>query len=146
MIRAYVAGPFRGKNHWEIARNIRAAETIALACWRLGMATYCPHSSTAHFQGTAPDQVWLDGHIAWLDVADVVVLVPRGWEESHGTAAEIARAQSRGIPVFLPLSVSDRPDSLGLARPLGDGGVCLASWLRGRAVRALDALDVGGEE
>ena len=48
--KAYVAGPFRAKNHWEIAQNIRAAETIALACWRLGLATYCPHSSTAHFQ------------------------------------------------------------------------------------------------
>ena len=139
MIKAYVAGPFRAKNHWEIARNIRAAETIALACWRLGMATYCPHSSTAHFQDAAPDQVWLDGHIAWLDVADVVVLVPRGWEESHGTAAEIARAQERAIPVFLPYAVSDSVVVIGSAHMLGDDlrykQLSLASWLRGRAAQ-----------
>ena len=69
----------------------------------------------------------------------MVVLVPRGWEESHGTAAEIARAQERAIPVFLPFALSDSVLVVGSAHMLGDDlrykHLRLESWLRGRAAQ-----------
>jgi hypothetical protein len=48
----YVAGPFRGKDAWEIECNIRRAESLALEVWRLGAACICPHP-TPDFQGAA---------------------------------------------------------------------------------------------
>jgi nucleoside 2-deoxyribosyltransferase len=101
----YVAGPFRGPDHWAIAENIRNAERVALKVWRMGAAALCPHANTAHFQNAAPDEVWLKGDLEMLARCDALVLVP-DWERSVGTRAEVEFAQSRGIPVF---------DLLGLA-------------------------------
>jgi hypothetical protein len=111
MLRAYVAGPFRGANHWTIAENIRSAERIALECWRLGLATYCPHTNTAHFQGAAPDEVWLAGHLEWLRQSHVVIVCPEG-ERSSGTVAEVKEAIRLGIPVFW----AKNPKDVGAAR------------------------------
>lgn len=99
MIRAYVAGPYRAPNHWEIAQNIRYAEKLALRLWREGLAVYCPHANTAHFQGAEPDEVWLEGHLEWMRLADVVVVLLNG-ESSLGTVAEVQEALRLKIPVF----------------------------------------------
>ena len=40
--------------------------------------------------------------MAWLEVSEAILLVP-GWENSPGTAAELARAQELRIPVFSTL-------------------------------------------
>src|SRR5690349_6591380 len=95
----YVAGPFRGKSHWEIAENIRAAERLALEVWKLGAAALCPHLNTAHFQNAAPDEVWLEGDLELLSRCDAV-LVTNDWERSAGARAEVDYALSKGIPVF----------------------------------------------
>jgi nucleoside 2-deoxyribosyltransferase len=99
----YVAGPFRGANHFSIAENIRKAERVALSIWQLGAACICPHANTAHFQGAAPDHVWLEGDIELLRRSDAVMLV-EGWEQSEGTQAEVAYAREHQIPVFWLLS------------------------------------------
>jgi hypothetical protein len=99
MMVVYVAGKFRGPDHWAIAENIRAAERVALEVWRLGFACICPHTNTAHFQGAAPDAVWLEGDLEMLRRCDAVVVVP-GWEESEGARSEVALARSRGMPVL----------------------------------------------
>ena len=96
---AYVAGPYRTKSEWELIRNIREAEEIALGLWLMGYAVICPHKNTAHFGGAAPDEVWLKGDLVMLARCDVVVLTPR-WRESAGAKEERLHAIACGIPVF----------------------------------------------
>lgn len=95
----YIAGPFRGKDNWEIECNIRRAETLALAVWRLGCAVICPHANTRFFQGAAPDEVWLSGDLEIMYRCDAVLLT-EDWERSQGAGMERARAIERHIPVF----------------------------------------------
>jgi nucleoside 2-deoxyribosyltransferase len=98
----YIAGPFRGPDHWAIEQNIRQAEALALDVWKLGAAAVCPHLNTRHFQGTLPDQRWLDGDLAILRKCDAVLMTP-DWKRSDGAKAEQAFAVSGGIPVFYAL-------------------------------------------
>lgn len=95
----YIAGPFRGKNSWEMENNIRRAEELVLAAWKAGFAVICPHTNTRFYQGAAPDNVWLDGDLEILRRCDGVILV-ENWEKSEGTKAEIKEAKNRQIPVF----------------------------------------------
>lgn len=99
----YLAGPFRGPDHWAIAENVRQAERLALAVWRSGAACLCPHANTAHFQGAAPDQVWLDGDLAMLRRCDAVLMTP-DWRHSAGARAEREWAVLHRIPVFESLA------------------------------------------
>lgn len=95
----YVAGPFLGRDSWEMENNIRRAEALALEVWRAGMACFCPHTNTRFFQGAADDSVWLDGDLAILEKCDAVLMTP-DWERSSGARAEEQHAKARGIPVF----------------------------------------------
>lgn len=95
----YVAGPFRAPNSWELERNIRRAEELALEVWRAGFACICPHTNTRFYQGAAPDEVWLDGDLEILRRCDAVLLT-QNWQQSSGTRAEVADATLNKIPVF----------------------------------------------
>ncbi len=95
----YVAGPFRGKSHWDVAQNIRRAEALALEVWKLGAAAICPHLNTAHFQDAAPDDLWLEGDLEILRRCDAVMLTDN-WQESRGAIAEKREARLNGIRVF----------------------------------------------
>lgn len=99
----YVAGPFRGKNSWDMENNIRRAEALALEVWRLGAAAICPHCNTRFFQGAAPDEVWLSGTLEMLRRCDAVITT-HDWQLSKGARAEVAEAYTRGIPVFSSIS------------------------------------------
>lgn len=103
---AYIAGPFRGKSHWDVACNVHNAACLALEVWRKGVAALCPHTNTAHFQDAAPDHVWLDGDLEMLRRCDVVVL-NCDWRRSSGARAEVLEAIKLGIPVFENLSNFD---------------------------------------
>lgn len=98
----YIAGPFRGKNHWEIEQNIRRAECLALEVWRLGAAVICPHTNTRFFDGAADDSVWLSGDFELLRRCDAVLLTP-DWIKSTGARAEAEYADLCRIPVFYEL-------------------------------------------
>lgn len=95
----YIAGPYRAPNAWEREQNIRRAEELALAVWRMGAAALCPHTNTRHFQDAAPDQVWLDGDLELLSRCDAVLLT-LDWARSAGARAERAFALAHHIPVF----------------------------------------------
>lgn len=95
----YVAGPFRGKDSWEVEQNIRRAEALALDVWRLGCACICPHANTRFYQGAADDDVWLTGDLAIIARCDAVLLTP-DWERSVGARAERDYAEQLGLPVF----------------------------------------------
>lgn len=100
----YIAGPFRGKSHWEIAENIRNAERLALEVWRMGAVAICPHANTAHFQNAAPDEVWLNGDLELLARCDAVLMTP-DWMRSRGANEEHDFALARKIPVFYEVSM-----------------------------------------
>src|SRR4051812_1651517 len=103
----YIGGPFRSKpdphNQYVQTLNIRRAEALAHKVWSMGAAALCPHLNTANFQGSLPDQVWLDGDLALLAKCDAVLMTP-DWEKSAGAKAEQTFALERGIPVFYALS------------------------------------------
>lgn len=95
----YIAGPFRGKDNWAIAQNVRNAETVAFEVAQAGFMPLCPHTNTANFHGTLSDEFWLSGTLELLRRCDALVLVPE-WGHSTGTRAEIEEATILGIPVF----------------------------------------------
>ncbi len=95
----YVAGPFRGPNHWEIAQNIRRAEALALQVWLAGAAALCPHANTRNFQDAGPDEIWLKGDIELLERCDAIILTD-DWKSSAGAKAERHHAKSKGLAVF----------------------------------------------
>lgn len=95
----YVAGPFRGANHWEQEQNIRRAEEAALEVWRAGGAALCPHTNTRFYQGACPDEVWLEGDLELLSRCDAVYLIP-GWSFSVGAREESDLAHKLGKVIF----------------------------------------------
>jgi nucleoside 2-deoxyribosyltransferase len=95
----YIAGPYRGKDNWEIEQNIRRAEELALDVWRAGFTALCPHTNTRHFQGALPDEAWLDGDLAMLERCDAVLMTP-DWHRSQGAVAERDHAFNKAINVF----------------------------------------------
>lgn len=109
----YVAGPFRGPNHWEVEQNVRRAEELALLAWREGFAVLCPHTNTRFFDGAAEDRVWLEGDLEMLRRCDAVLMVP-GWERSRGATAERAEAIKCEIPVFEDVLSLRQADKIGL--------------------------------
>jgi hypothetical protein len=96
----YVAGPYRSVSGIRgVVENIRRAEDVALALWRMGAAVICPHMNTALLDGTDTDEMFLAGDLAMLARCDGVVMLP-GWELSEGARVEKAKALVLGIPVF----------------------------------------------
>ena len=95
----YVAGRFRGPTAWDIEKNVRAAEEVALMVAQAGAMPLCPHANTRFFHGQLTDEFWLEGTLALLACCDAMVLVP-GWECSAGVEAEIKFAEKHGIPVL----------------------------------------------
>ncbi|HPQ72294.1 MAG TPA: DUF4406 domain-containing protein [bacterium] len=99
---AYVAGPYRGRTHNDVAQNIAAAREVAAHLWSLGYAVICPHLNSAFMSGVAPEETFLRGGIEILRRCDLVVLVPN-WHASQGTTLEIEEARSCGLPIFSDL-------------------------------------------
>jgi len=96
----YVAGPYRGKDNWEIEQNVRRAEEVALRIWRTGQAVaLCPHCETRFFQGAAPDDIWIAGTLELLRRCDAIFLLP-GWITSVGARGEQQEALRRHIHAF----------------------------------------------
>jgi nucleoside 2-deoxyribosyltransferase len=95
---AYIAGPYRAKTKLGIIRNILKARKVAKKYWTLGYTVFCPHMNSALMDGCAPDEVFLEGDLEFLQHADILVVIP-GWERSTGTLGEMEFAKSRGIPI-----------------------------------------------
>lgn len=102
---AYIAGPYRAKSLRGVIDNIRAAEKVAMKYWNLGYAVICPHMNCALFDGTAPDEVWLEGDKELLRRSDVIVMLPT-WRKSSGARAEhdLAKELSKEIIYEDPLT------------------------------------------
>ena len=112
---AYICGPFRAPNAWEIEENIRRAEVVALKAWKAGFAVICPHTNTRFFDGAAPDEIWLNGDLEIMKRCDLVILV-EGWDLSLGALKEIERAEELGIPVFHDVPFPENFERFGALR------------------------------
>lgn len=99
MLKAYVIGPYRAKTHYEVQQNIEVATRVAARLWGLGYAVFCPHMNSAHFSGAAPEKNFLVGGLAWLQHADVAVVLPYHGG-SEGSRAEIELCLSQHIKLF----------------------------------------------
>lgn len=105
---AYIAGPFRAENNWEIWQNIQVAATLALSVWKIGAVALCPHMNTFCFQGAAPDSVWLEGDLELVRRCDAILTTP-DWQRSTGAQAEVDLARALGKPVFQSYWVTKTP-------------------------------------
>jgi len=97
----YIAGPYRAANAWEVERNIRAAEEVALRVAEIGAVPLCPHSMTRFFHGTLTEDYWLEATQELLKLCDGVLLVDYAADiVSEGTRSEVNLAHRLSIPVF----------------------------------------------
>ena len=107
---AFIAGPYYGDGqHTTIEQNICDAEMVAIQLANRGIAFFCPHTHTRHFEEKAiakePFYHKLDRAIL-ICLADAIVALPRR-NESNGAKAEIALAKKLGITVFFLSSLDD---------------------------------------
>ena len=98
--RVYVAGAYSSDNVLGVLNNIREGIKVSAAVLKAGHSPFCPWADHLfHLQdGTLTVEQYQQSSMSWLEVSDVVLLVP-GWENSKGTRKEIARATELGIPV-----------------------------------------------
>ena len=89
---AYIIGPYRAKNPYEMVQNIRRAEKVALKYWKKGYAVICPHKNTALFDGYLPDEVWLKGDRELIKRSDVIIVM-KHWIRSEGSTVELQLAK-----------------------------------------------------
>lgn len=108
-VRVYVGGPYRAQTDYLVHRNIHQAWEIALRLWGRGYAAYCPHASTQHMGGIAAADVFLEGDLAWLHCADLIV-VSDSWRQSVGTRAEVKAAGEWHIPVLCEAEADALPN------------------------------------
>ena len=91
-------------NVLDVFRHMRRGLAVAAEVRLLGFAEYSPWSDVMQHL-LMPDSERLtvrdcyEVGMAWLEVSDAVLVV-EGWTMSHGTQAEIARAEELDIPVF----------------------------------------------
>ncbi len=124
----YVAGPYSGKNEFEIQRNILRARYWSLALWKSGFAVLCPHANTAgfhHFEGQDGITIdtWYEGDIVMLERCDVVFVTPN-YKRSSGTLNEIKEANRLGIPVVY--LKGEPPSKLKVEAALREAGFAFA--------------------
>lgn len=99
----YIIGPFRAPTLWEIANNVRNAETLGLEVAKLGAFPIIPHANTFLFHGQLTDEFWLGGTSVLLSRADFAITVgaiQKPWRQSTGSVAEVALAKECNIPMF----------------------------------------------
>ena len=96
----YIAGPYRGLNHFETHRNINRAWEAAIAVIACpGCFPVVPHLNTAHMDESASPQYFLVGTLELMKRCDAVLLM-EGWERSEGARAEYQKAKCLLMPIY----------------------------------------------
>ncbi len=113
--RIYVAGPYscegRCKPLGVDLQYMRRGLKVCAKLMATGYAPFCPWLDYLYHFVAADDCIpskldYYDYSMAWLEVADAVLVIELR-ENSHGTKAEIDRAEALGIPVFYSVSELD---------------------------------------
>lgn len=98
--RVYVAGPITGTT-MKFLENIRHGIQVSTRLVKEGNAVFSPFIDF-QFNLTCDEPLteaeYKEHSMAWLEVSDLVYVL-RGWQDSHGTIAEMKRASELGIPV-----------------------------------------------
>lgn len=113
----YVAAPYRAATPFDTEKNIHRARQLGAIITALGGYPWIPQSNTAHFDGLAPDEVFLEGTMEMMRRADAVVFAA-GWSE--GTRAEHAEAHRLRMPMHIQRVVENAESRSGIA-VFGDG-------------------------
>lgn len=96
----YIAGPYRSATPYGVLLNIQAAREVAARVWPIrGLAAVCPHTNTAHMEGLAPDDAFLEGTMEMMRRCDAVLLVGT-WMDSDGARKEVIEANALGLPIL----------------------------------------------
>ncbi|MGC9968527.1 MAG: DUF1937 family protein [Minisyncoccia bacterium] len=115
----FIAGPYYGGGDLRnIDKNIREAESFAIALANRGVGFFGPHLHTARFElrTTAPEEFYKELDMQMLQRAsDAMVVIP-GWEKSSGTLAEIEWAEANHKKIFYPKSISDLDEIVAWAK------------------------------
>ena len=100
MIRVYVAGRLDGGAIYYI-QNLHRMLIWGAELRRNGFSVLVPGLDLllGLSAGNWEYEDYFDNSQPWLEVADVLFLVP-GWEGSSGTLKELEMARKEGIPVF----------------------------------------------
>lgn len=119
----FIAGPYYGGGDLRnIDKNIREAESYAIALANRGVGFFVPHLHTARFElrTIASEHYYKKLDMTFLQkLCDAVLAIP-GWEKSRGARAEVAWAKKKGKPVFFPMRVSDLDQVVAWTRGRGD--------------------------
>jgi len=83
----YISAPYRAKHIHQVHYNIQQAELLAQYYWLKGFSVICPHKNTSYFDGLVPDDVFLDGTLAMLQVCNHIAMHPN-WKKSAGCVCE----------------------------------------------------------
>lgn len=106
----FIAGPYYGGGDLRsIDKNIREAESFAIALANRGVGFFGPHLHTARFElrTIAPEDYYKELDMQMLQRAcDALVAIP-GWEKSQGARIEIEWAEKNGRKIFYPKSIDD---------------------------------------
>ncbi len=102
-MRVYVAGAINADNIISTLNNIKQGIAMGAKLIRMGYSPFIPHLDyqLQFFEDLTIEQYYKYS-IAWLKVADIVLVLPNS-ENSKGTQAEIVRAKELGIPVVYNL-------------------------------------------
>lgn len=97
-MRAYLAGPMRTVGPPDYNKQaFKDAEQVLIS---LGYTVFNPSDVEGEFT-LEDNRRAMNVELSWIcKFADVVIVLP-GWENSLGTAAEIATARAIGIPVIM---------------------------------------------
>lgn len=93
----YTAGPMSAPTAWEVEKNIRAAEEVALQILKMGAAVFCPATQGRFYQGELPWEEWIKRDLEVLDRCDAIFML-LNWKDSKGATAEYDYAKAHGIP------------------------------------------------
>lgn len=105
-----VLGPYYGDGtRTTIAKNIKEAESYAIALANLGIGFFCPHTHTRHFEelAVAREEFYHELDLNILSHAcDAALFTPR-WSESKGATREHLWCVNKGLRCFFPSSPQD---------------------------------------
>lgn len=104
MLRVYVAGPISANTAQKVLTNLGQGIREGARIFNLGASPFVPHLNY-HFslEFEHENDTYYEADNVWLDVSDVVVMLPR-WKTSKGAKAEKRRAEGLGIPVYLTVA------------------------------------------
>jgi hypothetical protein len=105
MLRAYCAGAISAPTLDEVWANIRRGLKLTRQLKDLGLSPFPTFTNfILALMGEITNEEYYQMDLAWVEVADVVVVVPEGYEKSKGVSLEIEKANALGIPVRIGIA------------------------------------------